>query len=38
MAVHKEIIDEEKANMCLKELEALDGDRFAAQQDLELYW
>lgn len=37
VAVHKEITTEEKANLCLAELETLDENRLMAQQNLELY-
>lgn len=37
LAIHKEMKNEEKANLRLAELEALDKDRLEDQQNLELY-
>lgn len=35
--IHEKMTNKEKANLCLAELEALNEDRLAAQQNLELY-
>lgn len=37
VAIQEEITNEEKANMCLAELESHDEDRLIAKQNLEIY-